>query len=200
MPADRGSFAAIVQWTLVAVGVGCLGTYLWVSREISQREYENRAAVARVLAEGTARTAEAPPSVPEPRDAGVIGALEIPRLHLSEAVLNGADAFVLAAAVGHLPDTPLPWEAGNTALAGHRDRSFRALEHIRIGDEIRLSTRHGEFDYRVVRTMIVAPRDIWVLNEGPNVDLTLITCYPFWYAGHAPQRFIVRAQRVEMSP
>ncbi|HUK37220.1 MAG TPA: class D sortase, partial [Vicinamibacterales bacterium] len=127
---------------------------------------------------------------------GVIGQLEIPRLHLSAPVKTGDDDSVLDFSVGYLPDTPLPWMTGNSVLAAHRDRLFRPLEHIRQGDEIDLTTTHGDLRYRVVKTLIVNPKDVWVLDPMPNVNLTLITCYPFYYVGHAPRRFIVQAQRL----
>ena len=58
------------------------------------------------------------------------------------------------------------------------------------------STTHGNLRYKVVKTLIVKPSDLWVLDAIPNVNLTLITCYPFYYVGHAPRRFIVQAQKL----
>ncbi len=198
-------FVRLVEWTLVVVGVLLLARYGWMSYRIAQLEEESRSAAVRMLADREKAPADrekAPqpieriPAPIPPADDGLIGELDIPRLHLSAAVMTGDDTHVLAGAVGYLPDTALPWGKGNTALAAHRDRLFRPLRDIRRGDRIRLSTRHGDFDYRVVRTFIVGPSDVWVLNDAPNVDLTLITCYPFVFVGHAPDRFIVRAQKV----
>ena len=110
---------------------------------------------------------------------GLIGRLDIPRLNISAPVEAGEDAGVLDFAVGYLPDTPLPWKPGNSAFAAHRDRLFRPLERIRVGDDIRLSTIHGDFQYKVSRTLIVNPEDLWVLDPSPDADLTLITCFPF---------------------
>ena len=125
-----------------------------------------------------------------------IGRLDIPRIGLSVAVAEGDDEKTLNVAVGHLPDTSLPWQEGNTALAGHRDTFFRPLRRIQAGDEIRFATRHGTFRYRVVRHMVVEPDALWVLDASPTAALTLITCYPFDYVGPAPRRFIVHAERV----
>jgi sortase A len=102
----------------------------------------------------------------------------------------------LKVAVGHLPDTPLPWQDGNTALAGHRDTFFRPLRHIQRGDEIHLATRHGTFRYRVTRHTVVDPDELWVLDASPAAALTLITCYPFDFTGSAPRRFVVHAARI----
>ena len=110
-------------------------------------------------------------------------------------VAEGDDDRTLRVAVGHLPDTPFPWENGNTALAGHRDTFFRALRRIRLGDEIELATPHGTFRYEVTRQSVVDPTDLSVLEPSPMPVLTLITCYPFNFIGAAPQRFVVRAER-----
>ena len=128
--------------------------------------------------------------------ASLIGVLEIPRLDVSVAVIQGDDDAALRVAVGHLRDTPLPWEDGNSALAGHRDTFFRPLRDARVGDEIRLATRHGDFGYVVRRVSLVGPDAVWVLRRSEAVSLTLITCYPFDYVGPAPLRWVVQAERV----
>jgi len=127
---------------------------------------------------------------------GLIGRIEIPRLGISEIVMEGADAHVLRRAAGHVPGTALPGQAGNTAITGHRDTFFRPLRKIRRDDLIRVTTLQGEFLYRVVSTGIVDPGDVEVLDADEGQALTLITCYPFYFVGAAPQRFIVRAERV----
>jgi sortase A len=125
-----------------------------------------------------------------------IGVLEIPRLHLSVAVVNGADDSTLHVAAGHLPDTPMPWERGNSAIAAHRDTFFRSLSHIRMNDEVRMVTPYGEFHYRVRHTLVVRPEDVWVLSPTRRPCLTLLTCYPFWGIGAASSRFIVEAESI----
>jgi sortase A len=80
-------------------------------------------------------------------------------------------------------------------FAAHRDGLFRPLRSIRAGDEIALTTRHGSLQYRVRRTLVVGPRDVWVLGAVPHVDLTLVTCFPFSWVGRAPERFIVQAEK-----
>jgi sortase A len=124
-----------------------------------------------------------------------IGSLDIPRLGLSAMIAEGDNEATLNVAIGHLPDTPLPWQQGNSALAGHRDTFFRPLQDIRVGDELHVSTTHGNFRYQVQETMIVGPNDVWVLDATERPTLTLITCYPFRYVGKAPRRFVVRAER-----
>jgi len=120
------------------------------------------------------------------------------RLARRHDVFDDDDALTVA--VGHLPDTPLHWQPGNSALAGHLDTFFRSLRGIRLGYEIRLSTLHGELRYRVERTVVVEPDDLSVLATSPTPQLTLITCFPFSYVGNAPHRFIVQAQQVGAAP
>ena len=122
--------------------------------------------------------------------------LDVPRLQLSTPVIEGDDDRTLKRAVGHLPDTPMPWKSGNSAIAGHRDGLFRPLKDVKVGDEIRFRTTREEFRYRVTKTAIVMPDDLSVLapQSGP-ATLTLITCYPFYYVGSAPKRFVVHAAR-----
>jgi sortase A len=127
-----------------------------------------------------------------------IGRLDIPRLGLSSVVLEGSDAATLRLGVGRLHNSSLPSGSGNVVLAGHRDTVFRSLRNIRQGDQISLRTPEGQFQYSVDWTQVVDPTDTAVLQPTPEPSLTLVTCYPFYYVGSAPQRFIVRAQRVKL--
>jgi sortase A len=139
------------------------------------------------------------PALPTPKltyGSNVVGLLQIPRLGFSTPILEGDDAETLRGAAGHLPDTPHPWEVGNSAIAAHRDGIFRPLRNVRVGDELRVQSPHGEIRYRVSDTHIVVPTDLSVLETKTPHMLTLITCYPFNYIGAAPKRFIVHAERV----
>jgi LPXTG-site transpeptidase (sortase) family protein len=122
-----------------------------------------------------------------------IGRLNIPSIDLSVMVLNGTDEWVLNQAVGRIEGTALPGKSGNLGIAGHRDRHFRVLRKIREGDEITLTTTQGTFRYGVANTQIVNPADTRVLKPSSQPCLTLVTCYPFYYVGNAPKRFIVKA-------
>ena len=113
------------------------------------------------------------------------------------AVLPGTDEFTLNRAVSHIEDTALPGTDGNSGIAGHRDGFFRGLKDIAPGDVIELETLRGKEIYRIERTWVVDPEDVSVLDATPKRSLTLVTCYPFYHIGPAPQRFIVRAVRVD---
>jgi sortase A len=127
---------------------------------------------------------------------GLIGRVAIPRLGLTTIVIEGSDRAALRRAAGHVPGTPLPGQAGNTAITGHRDTFCRPLRNIQRDDLIRFETPQGEYLYRVVSLSIVGPEDLRVLDSDGGETLTLITCYPFYFVGGAPRRFIVRAARV----
>jgi len=185
-----------LQWALFVIGAASLAWWGLVITEARLFQARQRAAfegISRSVADADARDNQAASAVVAP---GLIGELEIPRLKLSVVVVEGDDEDTLKVAVGHLPDTPLPWQAGNSALAGHRDTFFRALEGIRLGDEMRLATPQRELRYRVERTLVVEPDDLSVLEPSPEPRLTLITCFPFSYIGNAPHRFIVQARRI----
>jgi sortase A len=176
-----------LEWLLIGIGVGCLGTVAYETVEARRFQSEQAAEFSRAAA------ANAPVTV---RTGGLIGMLDVPRLRLTTPVIEGDDDTTLKRAVGHLPDTPLPWQDGNSAIAGHRDGLFRPLKEIKVGDEIRFRTSRDEFRYRVTGTSIVQPDDISVLRPRKAASLTLITCYPFSFVGNAPKRFIIHAERL----
>jgi sortase A len=140
------------------------------------------------------------PAVKPPAHSLLLGRLEIPRLHMKVMVREGADESTLQRAVGHIPGTALPGDIGNVALAGHRDTFFRELRNIRKEDTIDLKTQDATYRYLVQSTKIVGPRDVGVLATSGGETLTLVTCYPFYYVGSAPKRFIVRATQVASTP
>jgi sortase A len=123
-----------------------------------------------------------------------LAVLEIPKIHLEVPVLDGTDDLTLNRAVGLIEGTPRPGERGNVGIAGHRDGFFRALKDIGPGDGIALRTPSGRRDYVVKSVRVVEQEDVSVLDPSPTDSLTLVTCYPFYYVGSAPQRYIVRAE------
>jgi sortase A len=133
-------------------------------------------------------------------EGSLVGKMEIPRIHLSAMIAEGTSHQVLAKAAGHMADTALPGRVGNVVIAGHRDTFFRQLGQLKAGDVIRLTTPSGQYLYRVRFTDVVSPHETWVLEPSSGQTLTLVTCYPFYYVGSAPKRFVVRARRMEMLP
>ena len=134
-------------------------------------------------------------SKPPVRKGDVLGRLDIPRLGMSVAVLQGTSSRVLRLGIGHIAGTPLPGEDGNIGIAGHRDTFFRGLKDIRRNDEIQLQTASGLSRYAVDWAKVVANDDRSVLAPSNESALTLVTCYPFYFVGPAPKRFVVRAHK-----
>lgn len=124
----------------------------------------------------------------------LLGRIDIPRIHLSAMVLEGVDSNTLRFGAGHVQGTALPGDKGNIAIAAHRDTFFRPLRDIRPNDTILLTTIAGVYRYRVEGTEIVDPSDVQVLRRTRDSQLTLVTCYPFYYLGSAPKRFIVHTR------
>jgi sortase A len=184
-----------IQYLLFAIGFVILGYCLaaWMDSRISQSEANRE--LDRVLNEKTGISA---PRVTIP-DGGLVGRVEIPKLHLSAAVFQGADSSILGHGVGHVAGTALPGQPGNVALAAHRDTFFRGLRNIQKGDSVTVTTETGARTYQVDSTEVVNPTEIGVLAPTVKPTLTLITCYPFYYVGHAPKRFIVRAEEIPES-
>ncbi len=137
---------------------------------------------------------------PTPSAGTLIGRLEAPTVKMSATVLEGSDDGTLSRGAGHIEDTPLPGEPGNVGIAGHRDTVFRPLRHIQVGDPLQLTTPDRLFKYKISKTIIVGPDDVYVLDPTEKPTLTLVTCYPFDFIGHAPKRFIVQAQLVADEP
>jgi sortase A len=194
----RSRSLTAIERTLLVAGVVCVSWYGGRTFEIHRQQDEARRAVARIVVAPARATGVGPP--PALMDERVMGRIDIPSIRLSAAIVDTDDDEALGFAVGYLPDTPPPWAPGNSVFAAHRDELFRPLQHVQAGDQISLTTRRGSLRYRVLRTLIVRPSDVWVLGAAPHVDLTLITCFPFHYVGSAPQRFIVQAEKVYAPP
>lgn len=186
------------EWLFLIAGLVLVDIYIWVNTSaVLWQAYEERAFGLKLRPPGPPSllkppTGQLPPLKPLP-PSKTVGRLEIPRLHLAVMVQEGVDARTLRRAVGHIPGTALPGTAGNVGLAGHRDTFFRPLRNIHPNDVIDFQTTNGKYEYVVQSTRIVSPRDVSVLAPTALDTLTLVTCYPFYYVGSAPRRFVVRA-------
>ena len=197
-------FLRIGQWVLGAGAVlmlsycGFVLADSWMFQTRQNRMLEQLLHDRQTADNGVGRTASSA-SLRYPLPAavrGLIGRIDIARLGVSAIVMEGTGRTTLRRAVGHIPGTALPGQQGNVGISGHRDTFFRPLRNIRRDDIITLTTLFGEYRYRVVSTKIVGPDDVAVLKPGGYEVLTLVTCYPFYFVGAAPNRFIVRAERV----
>lgn len=189
-----------VQWLLFAGSASLLAYCGFVVMDARVFQREERHQLDQLLAEKqAARPIAGSTSAKESATAvtaGLIGRIEIPSLDLSVIIMEGISRTTLRRAVGHIPGTALPGEPGNVGISGHRDTFFRPLRNIQQNDVITLTTLLGEYRYRVVSIKVVGPSDVAVLDPSGNEILTLVTCYPFYFVGAAPERYIVRAERV----
>jgi sortase A len=122
-----------------------------------------------------------------------VARLDAPTVQMSATVLEGSDDGTLARGAGHIEQTAFPGEPGNIGIAGHRDTTFRAVRNLRAGDPLELTTSDRIYRYQISKTFVVEPEDVYVLDPGDQPMLTLVTCYPFNYIGHAPHRYIIQA-------
>jgi sortase A len=125
-----------------------------------------------------------------------IAVLKINSVNIEVAVFDGATNHNLDRGIARINSTGLTNSDKRIGLAGHRDGWFRPLKDIKIGAVISLETLHGVRNYRVYNTKIVEPSNVGVLKGDTNT-LVLVTCYPFYFAGKAPKRFIVEATELE---
>ena len=203
---NRKQCRSLLQWTQFALFVTAavaLGFCVFVLGDTWAYQKTERQEFTRLLQqEGGPRPPAAPArsaAVSQPpvtAKGGFIGRIEIPRLGVSTMVVEGADESTLRRAAGHIEGTALPGQLGNVGIAGHRDTFFRPLRNIRTNDVVVLATLTGQYHYRVTSTKIVSPSAVEVLAPSKGQTLTLVTCYPFYFIGSAPDRFIVRAVRI----
>jgi LPXTG-site transpeptidase (sortase) family protein len=203
----RGGWAvAMFERCLWLAAIGFLGTALWMKSDSLFYQFradrELDAAIRSLGAESASKTSPASdaPAVRVQLAPGTpLARLTVPRLDVGVVVAEGIDDRVLQRALGHVPTSARPGEAGNVALAGHRDTHFRFLEQLRVGDEMILESVSGRDVYRVEWAVVVEPHQVELVEESGYAALTLVTCYPFRYVGNAPYRYVIRARKVDSS-
>lgn len=203
----REPLGRILKWThpaLFAFGILLLGYcgfalmdgWIFQWRASQDLDRQLRPQPAESLGRNRAQPASRKLRAAAPRVDGLVGRIKIPRLLLSVVVVEGVTKTALGRAAGHIPGTALPGEPGNVGVAGHRDTFFRPLKDLRIKDEIQFSTLKGDFKYEVESLKVAEPSDVGVLAPSGENVLTMVTCYPFYFVGPAPTRWIVRARQV----
>jgi sortase A len=190
-----------LERALLAVGL-TLGA--WCGAVLLEGQFVAKMPVPDPPSAGTATTISigtivtAPPVTPlTPRPGSWVARLDAPSVRLSATVLEGSDDGTLARGAGHIEDTPFPGQPGNIGIAGHRDTTFRAVRNLHVGDPLELTTSDRIYRYLITKAFIVEPEDVYVLDPGDRPMLTLVTCYPFTYIGHAPHRYILQAVLVD---
>jgi len=176
----------MISKILFFLGIACLGLYGFFTVQAHYQQKELEQQLYKPLKSTVPKAGPARGRILKEGD--LFGRLEIPRLNFSVMVMEGDKDKILRLGAGHIPGTPL-------AIAGHRDSFFRPLKDIKLNDSIRFTTPEGTTEYRVVSTKIVGPKDVSVLDRNSEDLMTLVTCYPFFYIGPAPKRFIVEAAK-----
>ena len=138
-------------------------------------------------------------ALPPPSTGSWVAKLDAPSVRLSATVLEGSDDATLARGAGHIEETAFPGQPGNIGIAGHRDTTFRAVRDLHAGDPLELTTSDRIYRYLITKTFIVEPEDVYVLDPGAQPMLTLVTCYPFTFIGHAPHRYIIQAVLIDQA-
>lgn len=192
--------ATVGRWLLVAAGlVLAFAVYQQWGTAVGQCHAQSALRSQFRQAEAAVRSARARGAavgVPYPATGDPVGVLSIPDLGLDQVIVEGVGVPQLAVGPGHYPSTPLPGQAGNSAIAGHRTTHgapFYGLDRLGAGDPIVITTLQGRFTYEVVRSFVVAPSDTAVLDRSATPELTLTTCNPKYSAA---QRLIVVADLV----
>lgn len=186
MQIRKSRWLGLLSAALIACGAFLLGRG---AREVFDWWNGQHRAVAQFQLKERSEPPYAPPQLGEP-----VAKLSIPRLGADLYVFEGTDTRDLRLGPGHMQGTAMPGAMGNCVIAGHRDTHFRVLKDIRQGDQIVLETQGGRFVYTVDGTEIVRPTNTSCIRPTQSAELHLITCYPFYYLGHAPKRFIVEAK------
>jgi len=205
-----------IERPLLWLGVLCVAIFLaaYVDRRVSSREetgrfqefqrkgqmlnvarFGHQSSTANFSLWSARRIAEYSDSLSQ-RAGTPLAVLRITKVGLEVPVLEGTSELVLNRAVGHIPGTDGPGQQGNIGIAGHRDGFFRALKDVEAGDLIELESLDRTDSYRVDQAVIVSPSDTSVLKRRANPSLTLVTCYPFYFIGSAPKRYILQASIV----
>ena len=184
---ERVAWAAGMLFLLVYAGVRVDGA---MGRSAGIRQFDRTAAPdrknwssSRRLAYQTSLSASAGP---------VIAVLRVPSVDLEVPLYADTSELHLNRGVGLIEHMAAPGHGGNLGIAGHRDGYFRGLAGVRAGDGIEVRTRTARYSYRVAFIAVVAARDARLLRPTETMVVTLVTCFPFYFVGHAPQRFVVR--------
>lgn len=196
----RGGVLLAVERLFGVVGVVLTGVYLVAQAHAAFAQQADLRALTQVQPDQSTWSQGRIEAYEQARQSGAgaaLAVLRIPSLELVVPIRRGTDAITLNRAAGLIEGTARPGEPGNMGIAGHRDGFFRGLKDLQIGALIQVDTTNDTDLYRVDDLFIVQPDAVDVLDATDTPTLTLVTCYPFYFVGKAPQRFIVQASLVE---
>jgi len=175
-------------WLLVTAGIVLLAyvgveyTSMYAEQRRLAKEWEQQNQVTSTLT---------PTPVSDRTEHDTLTRLSIPKINLDAIVVEGTSRHSLLLGPGHMESSALPGETGNAVITGHRDTFFRHIYELNKGDEIFVRRNGKMFRYQVTGKRVVQPSDISVTHNSDDARLTLITCYPTYYIGPAPERLVV---------
>ena len=183
-------------WPFLLIAVGVI-VLLYVASQYGMMAWQQHALARQWDQQNAARHAAAgSPAALVPVDDGLIR-LSIPKIDLDDMVVEGTSRKQLLIGPGHMEDTPKPGDSGNAVITAHRDTFFRHIYELNKGDQIEVRRAGQVFRFEVVGKKVIAPTDVHVTDPTPDAQLTLITCYPTYYIGPAPQRLVVFSKLVD---
>ena len=184
------------RWAPLALLIVGAVMLVYVTFEYGSMYYQQRQLSARWERQNAPQKAT-PPKAEDPREQ--MTRLSIPSIDLDAIVVEGTTNRQLAIAPGHMTDTAAPGEVGNSVITAHRDTFFRHIYELKKGDEILVRRGGKSFQYLVEKTFVVKPTETWVVRPSGDARLTLVTCYPTYYVGPAPERLVVTAKMAPAS-
>lgn len=188
-PRVAAGIALLVAGSALVAWAGNSYVRGWLAQERARTEWDRRVARAAVA---RSRALARQPSQPAPAEGAPVARLVIQRIKLDDIVLEGVTTAALNGGPGHLPGSSLPGDEGNAVISAHRDRHFRRLAELEIGDTIRTQTINNNAIWLVAGRRVVG-REAPVIRQERGRVLTLTTCWPIGYIGGAPERLILRA-------
>jgi sortase A len=179
------------RWAPLALLIVGATLLVYVTFEYGSMFYQQRQLSAQWERQNAPSTAT-PPKAQDPREQ--MTRLSIPSIDLDAIVVEGTTNKQLAIAPGHMTETAAPGENGNVVITAHRDTFFRHIFDLKKGDEILVRRAGKSFQYLVEKKFVVKPSETWVMRPSGDARLTLLTCYPTYYVGPAPERLVVTAK------
>ncbi len=181
------SNALIAIGTMLLLYVGWAYFMMWHEQRTLSRQWQQN------------HEQHAENGTPKIVDDGLVRVL-IPKAEVDAIVVDGVTRRELAVGPGHMPSTPMPGELGNSVISAHRDTFFRKIGDLRQGDNVIVRRNGAIYHFAVKGKKIVDPNDLSVIRATPDAELTLITCYPTYFIGPAPQRLVVTSRLVSSEP
>ena len=173
-------FRKVIGVLLILIGVGIIGTVAYKKIVTSQKQNELLEAFESQLAEGDNENTEEEVNLDSINGYTPIAIMEIPSIKLKQPVVEGITEDVIKYFLGKFPESTMPGEVGNFAVAGHRVSDFTDafinLYKVKPGDNVIVTTKDGKYTYEVEESFIVEPEQVEVLENADYEKITLITC------------------------